>query len=123
MNTQQLLEESAKAYGLEGYTYVNHAFYEGMERRNFEDNGFEVQTQTWNPLVDKADLYNLMKKLKIRVNFDCCYATNNSKVVYWPKDALNDAYAIVMLATGKGVDCNVRWNNILNYGGLPEIPK
>lgn len=106
MSKRQLLELSAKAYGLEGYTYVNHPFYEGMERRNFEENGFEIQTQTWNPLVDASDLYHLMRKLEILVHFGDQYAERQGVLLLWPIDVKDDVYAIVTIAAEVGRNCD-----------------
>lgn len=69
---KELLELAAKAYGLEGYTYVESTPFEHchMQKRNLCEGGFELQTQTFDSLNQPADALRLMIKLELAVN--CC---------------------------------------------------
>jgi hypothetical protein len=60
---RELLELAAKAVGLQGFEWVSDPFFEGLERRNFEDDGSELQSQTWNPLANDGDAFRLMVAL------------------------------------------------------------
>ena len=70
MNTEdrELLELAAKAAGLQGFEWVSDPFFEGLERRNFEDDGSELQSQTWNPLANDGDAFRLMVKLRMELS-------------------------------------------------------
>ena len=60
---RELLELAAKAAGLDGFSWVSDPFFEGLERRNFECDGLELQSQTWNPLENDGDALRLAVRL------------------------------------------------------------
>jgi hypothetical protein len=70
MNDQELTELAAKAYGLEGYTWYENPFDRGMMRRNFEPDGFEIQSQLFNPLDFNNDAFLLMVKLHLHIGIE-----------------------------------------------------
>lgn len=99
MDERELIEKAAKAYGLDPeYKYEDSPYYTGMCRRNFDECGFEIQDQIWNPLTDERDLYRMARKLGITISFRLQSAHREAMVVSWPEDAKNDVYAAVTLA-------------------------
>ena len=64
MNDQELLTYAAKAAGIEiNFESEIHGYY----AREYDDNG-DV-SEWWNPLIDNADAFQLMCKLKIDLYF------------------------------------------------------
>lgn len=65
---RELLELAAKAYGLAPeYVWHSDPFYEGFMRRNFDESGFEIETQLWNPLTDDGDALRLAVMLGFHI--------------------------------------------------------
>lgn len=68
---RELLELAAKAYGLATeYVWHSDPFYEGFMRRNFDESGFEIETQLWNPRDDDGDALRLAVKLGLFAEYD-----------------------------------------------------
>lgn len=69
---KELISLAAKACGkdLQGYVWVDTAFYTGYQRRNIDpESGFEEQTQEWNPLVDWGQALYLAAECELSVSF------------------------------------------------------
>lgn len=67
MTDRELLELAASAIGLEGYEWVESPFDCGLFKRNFEDCGLELPTQSFNPLDNDGDALRLAVRLELEV--------------------------------------------------------
>ena len=77
---KELLELAAKAYGLEGYEYVEATefTYASMQRRNYggaEDGFFELQADVWSPLTDDGDVLRLAVKMRLKIDIRAAVIT------------------------------------------------
>lgn len=82
MSDRQLLERAAAASGkdLAGYEWIDDPFYTGFQKRNYELDGWEIQTQEWNPLEDDSDALRLAVTLGLTVQI--CNLFNVTIVEY-----------------------------------------
>lgn len=97
MTNKEILELAAKAYGLEGYAYVE-AWGCMAERK--EGGGFHLSTH-WSPLDDDGHALRLAVKLNLTVEAEM-------EIAVWPsygtgadvcvEEATNDPYAATRLA-------------------------
>jgi hypothetical protein len=105
-----LLELAAKAAGyiirfkLQGNgagEAINYQEHEQAQIR-WEESPTCFGYTDWNPLTDDGDRYRLAKALNIRLHFGANYLTccvgGIARVVSWPEDAKDDAYAVVQAA-------------------------
>jgi NTP pyrophosphatase (non-canonical NTP hydrolase) len=113
MTNQELLELAAKAIGLEGYEWYSDPFGEGLRRRNFDEAGFEIATQEWNPLTNDADAMRLAVDLEMRIGFNNGIANAwSSGLEHYQGVAIGDnrykaareAIVLAAVAISKGAD-------------------
>lgn len=71
VSDRELLELAAKAIGLDGYEWDENPFDRGLYKRNFEDCGLELQTQSFNPLDVDGDALRLASLLGMTLG---CYS-------------------------------------------------
>lgn len=86
MTDHELLKKLADKSGinLRGYEWVNTPFYTGFCKRNFCEEGFELQSSYWNPLDSSTDFLHAIIKIK---GLDIDAATFRRNVIF---DALCD---------------------------------
>lgn len=104
MTAREQLELAAKACGIEGYEWDSTPFSEGLINRNFEDSGFEIQHQFWNPSTDQSDSDRM--GVKLRMNVEWClggvsvtsYRHNTGQLFEYFSDHNNDENAALMAA-------------------------
>ena len=74
---RELLELAAKAAGIKGYVWEDNPFDRGLFKRNFEDCGLELQTQSFNPMDNDGDAL----RLAVKFGADICIGMSVKVVV------------------------------------------
>lgn len=103
---KELLILAAKAFGLNGYEYVEATAFThaSMQRRNMggaEDGFFELQADVWSPLTDDGDALRLAVKLGISTRRISNKAMASSSVGQFDECCDNDPYAATRRAIGR----------------------
>ena len=102
-NDRELLELAAKAIGFK-YTKPTED-YDGSLGLEIGSN--PMRTQSWNPLKDASDRYNLAQRLGLAVDFTECTVwkrcSDHSLIQeYWGGECGDEAHAIVRAAAKIG---------------------
>ena len=102
MTDRELLELAALAAGVECDA---KGPFTSVSRYDLY-NGIHTVDLPWNPLTDDGDRYRLAKQLDIHIHFGAGYITylvsDTCRVLRWPEDATDDAYAVVSAAAEIG---------------------